>query len=305
MAQNGPQIRRITWVGLILNTILSVLKIVGGLLGNSKALVADAIHSISDLSTDIAVLVGSYYWSQPPDNEHPHGHRRIETLITLAIGLCVGAVGVFLTIDAISSLRRANHSNPNILAALAALVSIISKEILFRWTAKHARILRSPALAANAWHHRSDAFSSIPVLATVVITMFLPAWSFLDAAGAAVVAGFILKAALDILRPALREIMDTGAPAEVAARIRHTALNTPGVLDVHDLRTRYIGNEIQADLHVVVSENISVREGHRISDLVVKSVLEEENGVVDVLVHIDPWDDSKQPGENKKFPPPV
>jgi cation diffusion facilitator family transporter len=287
----GQEVRRVTLWGLAVNLGLAAVKLTAGILGRSQALVADAVHSISDSATDIAVVVGSYYWSEPPDAEHPYGHRRIETLVTLLIGGAVALVGVFLTWEAIHVIRAGDNGPPALAAAGAALVSIVVKELLYRWTHRVGRRLRSPALRANAWHHRTDAYSSIPVLLAIGGAAIYPDFWFLDPIGAIVVSGFILKAAIGIARPGMRELIDSGAPPETARAIERVALETEGVRGIHDLRTRYVGSDIAADLHVEVGEDISVLEGHHIAELVAERVRELVPDVVDVLVHIDPYDD--------------
>ena len=173
-------LRRVTWVGLFANLVLSAIKFAAGTFGRSQALVADAIHSLSDLTTDIAVLAGSHYWSRPPDENHPYGHRRLETLVTVFISVVLMAAGIGIGWKAISTLHQEHAAPPSWIAVLAAFVSIISKESLYRWTAITGRRIKSPVMAANAWHHRTDALSSIPVLVAVAGARLFPTWSFLD-----------------------------------------------------------------------------------------------------------------------------
>ncbi|MBO7513893.1 MAG: cation transporter, partial [Fibrobacter sp.] len=161
---DSSEVRRVTWVGLGWNVVLSVGKFFAGYFGGSQALIADAIHSASDFITDIAIIVGSRFWNSPPDAEHPYGHRRFETLISVGIGLAVCAVGIGLGYNAVVALKNGEQSHPEWIAAIMAAVSIIVKEALFRYTRAKGRAIRSEAVEANAWHHRSDAYSSIPVL---------------------------------------------------------------------------------------------------------------------------------------------
>ena len=288
------RLRRVTWMGLVVNLLLSATKMVAGLVGQSQALVADAVHSLSDCASDIAVVVGSYYWSQPPDEDHPYGHRRIETFITILIGVLTGLVGVFLTWEAVLALKNIHRSSPTVLAGAAAGASIVTKELLYRWTMSEGRRLRSTAVQANAWHHRSDAISSVPVLLAIVGAMVFPEVWFLDQLGAVVVSGFIIKAAVDIVRPGMRELVDTGAPPEVYVEIRRLAIDTEGVLGVHDVRTRYVGAELCIDLHIEVGGNITVNEGHHVATRVIRRLKAQGPHVVDVMVHIDPDDDSAE-----------
>ncbi len=281
-------LRRVTWVGLFVNLALSAFKFAAGIFGRSQALVADAIHSLTDLTTDIAVLAGSHYWSRPPDENHPYGHRRLETVVTVFIGLVLIAAGIGIGWKAISTLPQRHQAPPGWIAVLAAFTSIVFKESLFRWTAIIGRRIKSPVMAANAWHHRTDAFSSIPVLVAVAGARVFPAWWFLDHIGAIVVSIFILHASIKIIWPSISELIDVGAPMETQKKIRDIALRNKEVLQVHDIRTRFISTSVQVDLHIVVEGHISVREGHTIADDVRDRIVAEIPEVLDVIVHVDP-----------------
>ena len=281
-------VRKVTWVGLFVNLFLAGFKFIAGIFGRSQALVADAIHSLTDLTTDIAVIAGSHYWSLPPDDDHPYGHKRLETLVTVFIGIVLAAAGIGIGWKAISTLQQKDAAPPGWIAVLAALTSIICKEAIYRWTAATGKRVKSPALAANAWHHRTDAISSVPVLIAVGGAKAFPSWSFLDHLGAAVVSVFILHASIKIIWPALSELIDAGAPSETRKKIRALALKNEGVLQVHDIRTRYISSSIQVDLHIVVAGSITVRAGHVIADDVRNRIIAEMPEVLDVIVHVDP-----------------
>jgi cation diffusion facilitator family transporter len=291
LQQHLAEARRVTWVGLILNLLLSALKFVGGILGSSQAVVADAIHSLSDSVTDVAVLVGIRFWSKPPDAGHPHGHRRIETLVTVAIGALLGAVAVGLAVGALKGLRMLDLPAPGWIAFAAAVVSIGSKEWLYRWTVAVGRRARSPAVIANAWHHRADALSSIPAALAVAGAAIHPAWAFLDPLGALIVSLFILQAAWRIVKPALWELVDAGASPEECDEIIRLAEETEGVANAHALRTRFVGPGMHVDLHIQVDPEISVREGHDISEEVKSRLLDEGPSVIDVVVHLEPEGD--------------
>jgi cation diffusion facilitator family transporter len=281
-------VRKVTWVGLFVNLFLAGFKFIAGIFGRSQALVADAIHSLTDLTTDIAVIAGSHYWSLPPDDDHPYGHKRLETLVTVFIGIVLAAAGIGIGWKAISTLQQKDAAPPGWIAVLAALTSIICKEAIYRWTAATGKRVKSPALAANAWHHRTDAISSVPVLIAVGGAKAFPSWSFLDHLGAAVVSVFILHASIKIIWPAVSELIDAGAPSETRKKIRAMALKNEGVLQVHDIRTRYISSSIQVDLHIVVAGSITVRAGHVIADDVRNHIIAEMPEVLDVIVHVDP-----------------
>ena len=281
-------LRRVTWIGLLTNIGLSILKFAAGYFGRSQALIADAIHSLTDTATDIAVIAGSHYWSRPPDESHPYGHRRMETLVTAFIGLMLAAAGVGIGWESISSLHEHNARQPGWFAFYAAMASIVTKESLYRWTAAAGKKIKSPALAANAWHHRSDAISSLPVLVAVGGALLFPSWSFLDRLGAVIVSIFILHAALKIIWPAISELIDVGAPEEIQKKIAAIACGTEGVREVHAIRSRFISSSIQIDLHIVVDGEISVREGHAIADSVENNIIAGIQEILEVVVHVDP-----------------
>jgi cation diffusion facilitator family transporter len=294
LAETGtpsPEAKRVTWAGLGVNLGLSVLKLICGLVGSSQALVADAVHTVSDSSTDVAVLIGMRYWSAPADEAHPHGHRRIETVITAAIAVLLAGVAVGLVSHAVVSLRQPHPEPPGWIALVAAVASIGSKEGIYRWTLAVSRRIKSPALAANAWHHRSDSLSSVPVVLAVIGARVRPEWIYLDHIGAAVVSVFILRAAWQAGWPALKELVDTGAPAKDLERIREIAMGVEPVCEVHAVRTRYVGPGLAVDLHVRVEGALSVREGHDVSEEVKRRLLAEGPELVDVVVHLEPCDE--------------
>ena len=288
-AYQSREVRRVTLWGLLVNLVLSALKFVFGVLGNSQALVADAVHSLSDSATDIAVLVGAKFWTAPADADHPHGHGRIETIITSVIGIVLGGVGVGLGYRAVLTLPEYHRSSPTWLAFAAACLSIVTKEALYRWTVYVGRQVRSSAVIANAWHHRSDAMSSVPVAVAVLGTQIHPAWGFLDHIATVIVAVLILHAAWTITWPALRQLVDAGASDKERERILALALETEGVRAVHKLRTRHIGLGLQTDLHVLVDPDLTVARGHAIAGVVKQRLLQFGPEVVDVLVHVEPY----------------
>lgn len=289
--ESSVRVRQITWTGIWVNLVLSIAKIFAGIVGNSKALIADGIESGADIVTSLALVIGSKFWSAPPDKDHPYGHRRIETIMTLGIGVVVGVVGLSIIWNALSSIRMGAHSHPTILALVVAVVSVLSKEWLFQWSAREGRKIQSMSVIANAWHHRSDAISSIPVVLSVGAAQFFPEWSFLDAIGAIIAGGFILKASFDIAWPALRQMIDTGATQSTVAKLESIATGIEGVRSVHSLRTRYLGSSIGVDLHIVVDPEITVVQGHEIGDEVEAQMKAQLPEVCEVLIHLDPFED--------------
>jgi len=282
------KVRKVTLWGLALNLVLAVVKFSVGTLASCQALVADAVHSLADSFTDLAVLIGAPYWLAPADSEHPHGHGRIETMIILAIGTALGFAGLGLVWRALSAIQTPKETLPGWSAFAVAVLSVLTKEILYQWTANTGKRIRSPALIANAWHHRSDGLSSLPVAVAVVAIRLKPQWQSLDDVAALVVSLFILQAAWKILWPALKQLADTGTTQKERDEIETIAKGTDGVIAIHALRTRHIGPGLQIDLHVLVDPKISVQQGHAIAHTVKEKILHEGPAVVDVLVHVEP-----------------
>ncbi len=283
-------IKKAAWVGLLCNIVLATAKILAGWLASSQAVLADGIHSLSDLVTDAALLIGVRFWSAPADDRHPYGHQRIEALVTTGIALVLALAALEIGYEAIVSLRTPTPNRPGLLALLAVSFSIVLKEALYRWTLFIAKKARSQALQANAWHHRTDALSSIPATIAVILSMLWPNLDFVDGLGALVVSLFILKAAWDIAKPALSELIDRGASEDIIRRIEKVALETDGVLDAHKVRTRFQGPMLFMDLHVMVAPNLSVQEGHVISGKVKTRLLELIPDTADVVIHLEPYD---------------
>jgi cation diffusion facilitator family transporter len=275
-------------VGLACNLLLAVAKAVAGILGHSQAVLADALHSLTDSVTDIAVILGVRYWTAPADDDHPHGHGRIETLVTVVIGLAVGAVAVGMGVEAIRGLREESRFVPSGIALVVSLASIVSKEMLYQWTARVGREVRSPALVANAWHHRSDAISSIPAALAVGFALINPEWAVVDSVGAVVVCLLILQASWKILRPAVDQLIDAGAPAAERRQIEELAVQVDGVESAHAVRTRYVGADLAVDLHVEVDGGLSVGEGHTIAVAVRQKLVDDGPNIVDAVVQVEP-----------------
>ena len=287
-------VRRITWIGLAANLIIAVIKILAGWLGSSKAVVADGFHSLSDLITDIVILLGVSYWAAPADGDHQYGHSRIETMVTLFIAASIMTAGVAIGWSAVNNLREGDFSTPGFPALIGALISIIVKEIVYRRTMAAAKKVKSKALEANAWHHRSDSISSIPALLAVSVAMINPALAFIDSIGALVVSLFIIKVAFDLMKPAFLELTDAGASEAEIEEIRNIALRVKGVCDVHAIRSRSFGSGYLVDLHVLVEDDLTVLEGHNIGRKVKLKLIDEGPGILDVVVHLEPWRDSKK-----------
>lgn len=286
--KNIDEIKKVSVVGLIANIMLSALKIVAGIIGNSQAVVADGIHSISDSVTDVAVIIGATYWSAPPDDDHPHGHGRIETAVTVFIGFVLVAIAGGLGWNAVANLFEKRTEPIGEIAFYAAIISIVVKEILYRWNISVGKRLKCKALIANAWHHRSDALSSVPAAIAVIVVKIYPDAGYIDKIGAVIVCGFIFYTAFKIVWPALRELTDAGVSESERLNIENTAKEVPGVQDVHKCRTRFVGSGVQVDLHVLVDPGMSVRDGHDVSSNVKNTLIEKCPDIVDVIVHLEP-----------------
>ncbi|OQY33005.1 MAG: hypothetical protein B6241_09200 [Spirochaetaceae bacterium 4572_59] len=286
----GRDVRNVTVVGMVLNIFLAVTKFFVGTLGHSQAVLADAFHSLSDLITDFAVLVGVKFWDPPADADHPYGHKKIESLVTFFIGTILVFVGFELLKNAISSIPDAAPGAGETLwiALVGPVLSIIGKEIVFRYTIRVGKRVRSSAVIANAWHHRSDAISSLPVMIAVLIATIFPELYFVDAVGAIIVSGFIFKVAFDILKPSFFELTDRMVDRDLLKLIEDTALSIDGVCSLHKTRSRRSGNVTLVDMHVQVDGNLNVREGHKICEKVKHTIIDRCDEVVEVLIHLEP-----------------
>lgn len=279
---------RITLLGSGVNLFLVFIKFTAGLVGNSQALMADAIHSLSDLFTDAFVLFGLHMGRKAPDETHHFGHARLETLVSSIIGIILLGVGGYMGFKAGWSIYFHNAYHPSWLAFSVAVVSIIFKEALYHYTIAIGRRIKSASVVANAWHHRSDALSSVAVALGIAGAKIRPGWYILDAFAALVVSLLIIGAGSEILWKALRELTDTAPMPDVQKRIRDCAADVEGVLDVHDLRARSSGGLFLMELHVVVDGGLTVTQGHRIAKEVEACLVQELGNVGEVIVHVDP-----------------
>ncbi len=278
--------QRTTWVSVAVNVLLVIIQVVVGLVAHSQSLIADGLHSASDLLADFMVLFANRQSRHPADQNHPYGHGRVETATSLFLGALLVATGGALLVAAGSRLGQLGAITPVAPMALwAALATLVAKETLFRYMLRVAERVRSPMLIANAWHARSDAASSLVV--AVGIGGNLLGLAFADLLAAAIVGFMIVRLGLKFAYDAVRELIDTGLSAEETAQIRETLLTTPGVLGLHELRTRRMAHQALVDAHVLVSPRISVSEGHRIAEAARARVLAQHSQILDVLVHVD------------------
>ncbi len=282
------QIQHITLIGLTGNIVLSILKFLIGFLGNSQAVVADALHSFSDTSSDLVILFGVKYWTAPPDEHHPYGHQKIESFITIIIGLILIIVACSIGYNGIVSLIERQSAQLSWIVIIGPAISIVLKEFLFKITYRVGIKINSSALKANAWHHRTDAFSSIPVLIAVGASLIDPRLSFLDQIGAIIVSAFIIKIGLEILVTNINDLLDTGISKKRIGDLEKTITAIPDVKGVHKLRTRKLANYIYIDLHLEVDGQLSVLKGHDISEQVKHTLIQNNPKIIDVMVHLEP-----------------
>ncbi len=286
--------KKVTYAGMAVNLILVVLKFLAGVVGSSSALVADAVHSASDFLTDFGVIVGLMFISKPADNTHAYGHGRVETAITLLMGLAIIVTGLGLmrtgVYAVIQSFGGVFPERPGLIALVIGFVSIVSKEALFHYTRIVARKSGSTALEANAWHHRSDAFSSVGTVIGVGGAILLgDRWTVLDPAAALFVSVLVIKVGIDVGWSAFRELTDESISMKAVADISATMMNVGGVLGTHKLRTRTLGRYITVDAHVQVDPSLTVCEGHEIATDVERSVRNAHKNVAFVTIHIEPF----------------
>ena len=280
--------RKVTLVGVMVNTLLIVFKLVAGIFGSSQALIADAVHSFSDLFTDVVVLIGLKISHKPPDKTHHFGHARIETLASTIVGMALIGTALYIGIDASLTIYHHTEYHPTTLALFGAGVSIVLKEILYHYTIRTGRRIKNQLIVANAWHHRSDAFSSVAVFIGVAGTQINPSWHILDSFAALLVSFFVVKVGLEILRDALREFTDTAPKPEIIGKIQQCALSVNGVLDTHDLRVRTSGGLYQMEIHIVVDGQLTVLEGHKIAKEVEGCLSEDVGNFSSITIHVDP-----------------
>lgn len=288
-----------TWVSIGINLLLTAFQVVGGLFAHSQALMADGLHSLSDLLSDVLVLYANRHGNRDADANHPYGHARVETAATLILGVFLAALGVGLLV--VAALRLQQPGALQVISPIGlavAVFALVAKEGMFRYMMAVALRVRSQMLVANAWHARSDAASSLVVVVGIVGNLL--GYTFLDLVAAAVVGVMIAHMGGKLALGALSELIDTGLDAEEVEAIRQTLLKTHGVLGLHDLRTRKMADNALVDAHILVDPKISVSEGHYIAESARHAVLKNHH-VLDVMVHIDPEDDM-QAHHNVKLP---
>ena len=284
--QRAQAASKSTWVSVVINLCLSILQIGIGLFSKSQGLVADGIHSLSDLIADFIVLVANHFSHQDPDDDHPFGHYRFENAASLMLGLILLGVGVGMSISAIHKIMH-HEDIPQVhsIAIYVAATALIAKELLFRYMLRIAKQVKSSMLVANAWHARSDAASSLVVMIGIIGNLM--GYPILDPIAALMVGCMILKMGSEFAWEALSDLMDRAADDSEVQAIRQTFLSTAGVSGVHNIRSRKMGDMIIVDAHIEVDGSLSVREGHDIA-VNVRNQIMQKHRVIDVITHIDP-----------------
>ena len=282
--------QRITRVSVAVNIVLTALQLVVGFAAHSQSLIADAMHTLSDIVADAFVLFANRKGAEAADDDHPYGHGRFETAASLVLGLLLAGTGAGILVSAAGRLQDIGSAPPVGMAAMwAALLTLAAKEGLFRYMLAKAERLRSPMLVANAWHARADALSSLVVAAGIGGALL--GFNYADAVAAIIVGAMIVRAGFRFAWAAIRELIDTGLSSEEVEAIRATIGSTPGVLSMHELRTRRMAHQVLVDAHVQVNPRISVSEGHRVAESARQRVLDSHPEVLDVLVHVDAEND--------------
>ena len=291
--ERNKEIYKVTLVGGAVNVILVAFKFVAGIMGNSAAMIADAVHSLSDFITDIIVLAFVRISGKPQDKSHEYGHGKYETLALTLIGVALLAVAIWILYGGATKiatwLNGGRLEAPGMLALWAALLSIVFKEAVYRYSIIKARQLQSPAVEANAWHHRSDALSSIGTAVGIGGAIFLgQRWTVLDPLASLVVGAFIVKVSVHLLRDGIGDLMEQSLPDEVEKEILQLVASVPDVEEPHDLRTRRIGNHYAIELHILVDGDITLREAHDKASAVEDLLKSHYGQDTHVAVHVEP-----------------
>ncbi len=288
-------IRKTTVIGAVINLLLTVIKITIGLLSGSMALVADGVHSLSDLATDAAIWIGVQYWSAPPDKTHPYGHGRYETMVNLLIAGVLGLAGTGIGWRAVFAIfSGAPQSNPQWSVFYVALISVAVKEALFRWTLARNRTICSSALATNAWHHRSDALSSLPVAAAVIGEFIYPDFHYYDEIAAIAVTIMLLRATWQLAKPSVYELFEAAPDLQLNARISNIAADIDNIVNVHSVRCRKLGGQILVDMHMDINPNMTVYDSHKLTLELHARIITEIPEITETLIHVEPYGEKNE-----------
>ena len=281
-------------IGIVANIVLTGFKFIAGILGLSKAMVADALHSFSDILTSVVVYIGICIGERPPDRDHPYGHGNAETIAASLVALIILGIGIYAGVSAILAIIYQRIKAPLIIALFAAIISIITKEALFRYTFKVGRLSNSPAVLADAWHHRSDVYSSIAALIGIIGAKL--SFLYLDPLAGLVISGLIAGIAFKLIRDNIGIIMDERPQLTFINNIREIAQGLPGVRRIDSIKVHRRGSKFTIDLEIAVDDMITVAEGHDIASEVRLELLEQLQNIRDVMIHVNPYREQGEKG---------
>ena len=292
-SNNSKVASKVTWIGFFANLMLTAFKFVAGILGHSSAMIADAVHSVSDFATDLVVVGSLKVASKPSDQNHKYGHGKVETLATAFVGAVLLIVGAGILYSGSKKIyeyiQLGEIDSPGTIAFYAALASLIIKEIIYRYTLRKGKQINSSLVIANAWHHRSDAYSSLGTMAGIGGAIFLgPRWTVLDPLAAIVVSVFIFKVSFKILRESLLELIETSLPRTIEQEILDIAGKTEGVFEPHSLKTRKIGSNIAIEIHIRVTKDLNVQKAHNITVALEKKYKSKYGEKTHISIHTEP-----------------
>ncbi|MGL4346027.1 MAG: cation diffusion facilitator family transporter [Cellulosilyticaceae bacterium] len=279
--------KKVSIITIIINITLGLFKVIAGVVGSSTAMIADGIHTASDVVTTIMVIIGVKISSKDADSEHPYGHERFEPVFGKLISLFLAFTGVMIGYEGLMALIQGEYSKPAPIALIAAFVSIIVKEGMYWYTLKTAKKIKSVSMEADAWHHRTDAFSSIGTFIGILGASL--GWTFLDPLTAVIVSGFIIKVGIDLYLQSMNQLVDKAAPTELIKQIQSLATQESDVKGIHDLKTRVSGNKVYVDLEIYVDKRINIEEGHKIATKVHDLLERNIEEIKHCMVHVEPY----------------
>lgn len=276
-----------SWITIIINTALCFFKIIAGIIGKSTAMLADGVHTLSDILATFVVIIGLKLSSKKEDDKHPYGHEKFEAECAKVVSIILLITGLLIGYEGLKNLYKGEIKTPGFIALLAAIISIVVKEAMYWYTIIVAKKIRSLSMEADAWHHRSDAFSSIGTFAGIFGARL--GIKVLDPIAGIVVSFFIIKVGIDFYKKSTEQLIDSSSDEETIEKIKQVIIQTPGVKDINMLKTRLFGNKIYVDVEICVDENMSVKQGHEIAEAVHLNVESDVEHIKHCMVHLEPY----------------
>ncbi|PAB59554.1 cation diffusion facilitator family transporter [Anaeromicrobium sediminis] len=289
MLNDGERIKlgnKVLAITIALNVLLTIIKVIGGLWGNSSAMVADGLHSLSDVITSMGIIISLFISSKPRDEEHPYGHEKAESIASFLLALVLATTGAQIGYHSINTIIHKTYAQPEFYTIIVAIISVLIKEYQYRITISAAKKINSNAMMSDAWHHRSDAFSSIAALIGIIGSRL--GYSYLDPLAGIIVSVIVVKVGIELLLQAVHELMDGSIGEEEIEQIKDKVKEIKGVRDINQLRGRKHGSKANLDINICVDPNITVYEGHRIGDIAQKDIKDNFANINEIIVHIDP-----------------